>query len=98
TDGLAQVKWLGGADRAIRALVQLLDGADGNTPDMIVVDLKTHSAANEDFIVRIAPHAKSAGIPVTAVVAGLDAEKRERLLGAGAAAAFERHHDLAAYR
>jgi CheY-like chemotaxis protein len=98
TDGLAQVKWLGDADRAILELSQLLSDNDGNTPDLIVVDLKSHSAANEDFIARIAPHAKSAGVPVTAVVADLDAEKRHRLLEAGASAAFERHHDFDAYR
>lgn len=98
TEGVAQVKWLGNAERAFRALVRLLGDTDGNTPDMIVVDLKSHSGANEDFIARLSPHAQNAGIPLAAVVAGLNADTHQRLLEAGANAVFERHHDFQAYR
>jgi len=98
TDAPVQVRWLGDAGRALRSLERSLAGANGTTPDMIVVDLKADSAANENFVTRIAPHARTAGVPVAVMAAGLDPQKRQRLLAAGAAAAFDRHHDLAAYR
>lgn len=96
-DAPVQVRWLGDAGRAMRSLERLLTDT-GSTPDMIVVDLKADSAANENFVTRLAPHARTAGVPVAVMAAGLDPQKRQRLLSAGAAAAFERHHDFDAYR
>lgn len=98
TEDLAQVRWLGNAERAFDALVPLLRNIGVDTPDMIVVDPKSDSGANEDFVARLAPHARKAGVPLAAVVAGLNTDKHNRLLQAGASAVFERHHEVEAYR
>lgn len=98
SDAVAQVKWLGTAEEALPELQRMLGGSQSDTPDLIVVDLKAHPAANEDFLRKIAPRARSAGVLVAAVAADLDSEKRRRLLDAGATEAFERHHEFDAYQ
>lgn len=95
---LADIRWLGDARRALRALETLFGDTGEDTPDMVIVDLKSHSAANEEFVALIAPMARQAGVPVTVLVARPDAEKRRRLITAGASAVFERHHDRNAYQ
>lgn len=97
-DTPARVRWLGSELRALRSLERLLVQHGANVPDMIVVDLKSHSGASENFIVRIAAWARTAGTPIVAIAPSLDAGVRNGLLAAGAAAVFERHHDLNIYR
>jgi len=63
---------------------------------MVVVDLKSSSNATRDFVQRLkvqAPH-----LLVVAMAPTLDREVRNSLLDAGAAAVFERHGELNAYR
>ncbi|WP_196257967.1 response regulator [Pelagibacterium limicola] len=98
TGAVVQVKWLGDADRAIIALESAFDARDTSVPDLIVVDLKSHSSANENFLQQISLPAKAAGIPVAVFAAGITPEKQQRLIEAGAAAVFERHPDRNAYR
>lgn len=97
-DSPARVIWLGDARRAKRSLQALLDEAAVNTPDMIIVDLKTHSGATAEFISEIGNLKAKADVPVAAIAASLDAESRNAILGSGADAVFERHHDLVQYR
>jgi DNA-binding NarL/FixJ family response regulator len=98
SQALAQVKWLGTAEEALPELARMLDRAAGDTPDMIVVDLKSHPSANEDFVGKIAQRAKDAGVLIAAIVADLDPIKRNRLIEAGASKVFERHHEFEAYQ
>lgn len=98
TDAFVRVRWMGNAGRALRSLERLLSDRGTGTPDMIIVDLKASSAANENFLARIAPQARAAGIPVAVLATGLDHDKRQRLLSAGATAAFDRHAEHGAYR
>lgn len=94
----AQLIWLGDACRARRSLDSMLAHSNESTPDMIIVDLKAHSRASQEFIAAIAPRARALDIPVVAIALSLDAELRNSLIAAGACAVFERHHNLDAYR
>ncbi|WP_116654548.1 response regulator [Pelagibacterium sediminicola] len=98
TGAFVRVRWMGNAGRALRSFERLLSNRGPGTPDMIVVDLKASSAANENFLTRIASQARAAGIPVAVMATDLDHDKRQRLLSAGATAAFDRHHEHDAYR
>lgn len=91
----ARVIWLGNAGRAQRTLGARL-AASGL--DMVIVDLKTHSKATEDFISRIAGNCAQAGVRIAAISDDLSGETRNALIGAGAEAVFQRYHDLASYR
>ena len=75
------------------AAVDVLPGA---AQTMVVVDLKASSTATQDFIVRLKHDAPA--LVIVAMSPRLDRETRNRLLDAGAAAVFERHGDLDAYR
>jgi DNA-binding NtrC family response regulator len=63
---------------------------------MVVVDLKSSSSATHDFILKLKHQAP--GIVAVAMAPSLDRNVRNGLLDAGAAAVFERHGELNAYR
>ena len=63
---------------------------------MVVVDLKSSSNATRDFVQRLKDEAPD--LLVVAMAPTLDREVRNSLLDAGAAAVFERHGELNAYR
>ena len=63
---------------------------------MVVVDLKSSSTATRDFVQRLKQEAPE--LLVVAMAPTLDREIRNSLLDAGAAAVFERHGELNAYR
>lgn len=94
----ARVAWIGNAGRARRTLFRLLGASAAERPDMVIVDLKSHSGASAAFISGIGNLAATARVPVAAIAdTGAD-ESRHALLKSGADAVFVRHHDLGAYR
>lgn len=94
----AQVVWLGDARRAKRTLNTIFAERPEQTPDMLIVDIKAHSTATQDFISEIRDVAEKAGVPIAAIAPSLDAPARNALITAGANGVFERHHDLDTYR
>ncbi|GGA44899.1 response regulator [Pelagibacterium lentulum] len=94
----ARLVWIGPAKRAGKTVKALLFGAPERKPDMIIVDLKAHSAATEEFIASIRDIADEADVPVVAIAPSLDGELRNALISAGARAVFERLADSEAYR
>ena len=93
----ARLVWLGRGDRARRSLERMLDRPGTKTPELIIVDLKSHSLATETFLSEFRNRADATGIPMVAVTDDMSAAARNRLLQAGARAVFERHHELKAY-
>lgn len=91
----ARTRWLGNGRRAVRLLN---DDAARAWPELVIVDLKGHSGATRDFIAHIVQAANENGTLVVAMAPSLEREEREALLQAGAAAVFERHSDITAYR
>lgn len=94
--GGPQVEWLSEAGTALDALA----GYDALPPItgkcMALVDLKASSTASRDFIFEL--RRRAPGLLVVAMAPSLDRETRNALLDAGAAAVFERHAELNAYR
>jgi CheY-like chemotaxis protein len=67
-------------------------------PTLIIIDLKSHSAANLEFVAVLAPLVSKLDIPIVVMAQRPDREMSEALRYAGAAAVFTRHAELAAYR
>lgn len=90
------VEWLSDARKALETLA----GYDALPPVtgrcMVLVDLKASSNASRDFIIELQQRAPN--LLVVAMAPSLDRETRNALLDAGAAAVFERHGELSAYR
>ena len=83
-------------EAALQALAAIDAAAPGAVQCVVVVDLKTSSTATHDFIVRLKHDSPS--LVVVAMSPSLDRGTRNGLLDAGAAAVFERHGELNAYR
>jgi len=94
--GGPHVERQGDPDAALDALIALDSATVGSGPCMVVVDLKSSSAATHDFIVKLKHDAP--GLLVVAMSPSLDRDTRNSLLDAGASAVFERHGELNAYR
>lgn len=90
--------WLGDARRARRSLCGLDTREAGSAPDLIVVDLKSHSAATGEFVAELRNHAKAAGVALVAIAKTHDDGEHDRLRRLGADAVFIRHPDLDAYK
>lgn len=96
--GLADVRWLGDADRSNRLLCQMAALGGDDLPGLLIVDLKAHSRATAAFIAGLGDLGKAAEMPVVAIAATPDEAVRNALLAAGADAVFERHAEIDAYR
>ncbi|AEQ52226.1 hypothetical protein [Pelagibacterium halotolerans] len=94
----ARLVWIGNAKRGERTLVRLLGATGAQRPDMVIVDLKSHSGATAAFISRIGNLAAGANVPLAAIADTGATENRRALLQSGADAVFVRHHELGAYR
>ena len=94
--GAPQVERLSDPQTAIASLTALESPAPGASQRMVIVDLKGSSAATHDFIVKLKHEAPS--LVIVAMSPSLDRDARNSLLDAGAAAVFERHSELGAYR
>jgi len=94
--GGPNVERLGDPETALETLVALATASPGGAGLLVLVDLKSSSTATHDFIVKLKHQAP--GLLVVAMSPTLDRAMRNSLLDAGAAAVFERHGELNAYR
>ena len=94
--GGPHVEWLSEPGTALETLAGYDALPPINGKCMALVDLKTSSNASRDFIVEL--RRRAPGLLVVAMAPTLDRETRNALLDAGAAAVFERHAELNAYR
>lgn len=67
-------------------------------PGLVIVDLKAHSGANFEFIVRNQALLRQKGVPLAVMTQTTDRTGRQSLHDAGAAAVFFRQAELDAYR
>ena len=96
--GSQRVERFGDAADGHARLAGVLTNSAAIWPSLIIVDLKSHSAANLDFLRSIQPLANQAGISVAVMLHPAERDQRETLEAAGAAAIFFRHADRDAYR
>jgi len=94
--GGPHVEWQSDASTALETLAAYDTLPPFNGKCMALVDLKASSNASRDFILGL--RRKAPGLLVVAMAPTLDRETRNALLDAGAAAVFERHGELTAYR
>ena len=94
--GGPHVEWIQDPVAAAEQLAALATTPPAGGPCLVVVDLKSSSAANREFIENLKRRAPD--LLVVAMAPSLDRHIRNSLLDAGAAAVFERHADLNAYR
>ena len=94
--GGPHVEWLRDAGMALETLAAYDALPPINGKCMALVDLKGSSNAARDFILEL--RRRAPGLLVAAMAPSLDRDTRNALLDAGAAAVFERHGELNAYR
>ncbi|MGV8854421.1 MAG: hypothetical protein ACOH2L_07210 [Devosia sp.] len=91
------VQYYGNAIAGLSRLKAVISDASAYRPALIIVDLKSHSNANLEFLATVAPVLAQVGIPMI-VLTALVEEQGRALLDHGAAAIFNRHADRDAYR
>jgi DNA-binding response OmpR family regulator len=96
--GSPDVHSYGNAMDGAARLHAVLSDVNANWPSLLIVDLKSHSGANLEFISSIQHLARQKGVPVVVMAPTLDREGRQALLDAGASAVFFRQAELDAYR
>lgn len=96
--GAPRIEWIGGAAESRRLIAQLRHEGPGQWPDLLIVDLKSRSSATAEFIAEIGNEVQAMGAAIVAMAPSLASEVREPLIAAGAAAVFERHPQIEAYR
>jgi ActR/RegA family two-component response regulator len=95
--GSPRVKTFEGADDAIARLMPALT-AQPVLPTLVIVDLKAHSAANLEFVAKLALVAGKFDILIAVMAQWPDRQAIADLEDAGAAVVFTRHPELDAYR
>ncbi|UJW87038.1 response regulator [Devosia sp. SL43] len=96
--GSPDIAWYGDASDGAARLHAVLADINANWPSLLIVDLKSHSGANLDFLSSIQHLARQKGVPVVVMAAATDRQGRQALLDAGASAVFFRQAELDAYR
>ncbi len=96
--GAPDVRHFGTASAGETALADMLSSATLTWPDMVVVDLKSHSQANLDFIGRNQALLRQRGIPIAVMTQPTGRAGRQILHEAGVSAVFFRQPERAAYR
>lgn len=79
-------------------LAQTLADTGREWPGLVIVDLKSHSGANIEFLARNQALLRQKGIPLAVMTQPTDRAGRQALHDAGASAVFFRQADLEAYR
>ena len=79
-------------------LAETLADANRDWPGMVIVDLKSHSGANIEFLARNQALLRQKGVPLAVMTQPTDRAGRQALHDAGAAAVFFRQAELDAYR
>ena len=96
--GAPSVNWLDSDAVATAELGALLNDRRATLPGLVIVDLKSSSAATAEFIAKLRAMRDGTALLVAAIAPTLDREVREVLLNAGADAVFERQADIDFYR
>lgn len=96
--GAQSIRHLGGEEAGEAALATVLADVELDWPGLVIVDLKSHSGANLEFLARNHAVLRQKGIPVAVMTAPLDSARRDALQAAGASAVFFRHAERDAYR
>lgn len=96
--GAPAPRWYGGAVEGRQRLHSVLSDPAGPVPGLVIVDLKSHSAANAEFLRSVNPLAGQAGMLMVAMSQCDKPATRAALLEAGATTVFIRHAELGAYR
>jgi CheY-like chemotaxis protein len=96
--GAPSVSWLDGEAMADAELGKLLADRRAALPGLVIVDLKSSSAATAEFITRLRGMPDGPTLLIAAMAPSLDRELRAGLLSAGADAVFERQADIDFYR
>lgn len=96
--GSPSVQWYGAADAGHAMLDAVLANPMASWPDLLIVDLKSHSGANLEFLYSIQSLARQKGVPVAVMSPPLERAGRDALHDAGASAVFFRRAELDAYR
>lgn len=89
---------LGDAYEGMAAVRRACESDDGTRPELLVVDLKSHSGAVLEFIARRGEWLRQNGVPLAVMVAPTDIPGRQKYYEAGADAVFFRQPELANYR
>lgn len=92
--GAPSVRWLDGAEAAVSEFGDPLS----QLPGMVIVDLKASSSATREFIGRLKSLPRTENVVIAAMSPTLARDIRDGLIEAGAAAVFERHSEIEAYR
>lgn len=96
--GSPDVQLYGGAEEGRARIQAVLGDVSANWPGLLIVDLKSHSRANLEFVSSIQSLLRQKGVPVVVMAPPQDRAGREALHDAGAAAVFFRQAELDAYR
>ena len=97
--GSPDIHWYGNASDGLARLQAVLGDVAAHWPGLLIVDLKSHSDANLEFVSSIRQFMRQKGVPIVVMVpTTLDREARQALHDAGASAVFFRHAELDAYR
>ena len=83
---------------AVTQLTPVLSQGPQAWPSMLIVDLKSHSVANLEFVTALAPIIGKLDIPLVVMAQSAERPSASALHDAGAAAVFTRHADREAYR
>ncbi len=93
-----QCQWFNSAESGHEMMMAISATSSQDRPDLVIVDLKSSSQANENFLVSVAEIARSAGVPLVTMVNSADTDKRAALRRAGADEIFKRPADVMEYR
>lgn len=96
--GAPEVRHFASAQAGEAALAAMLADIGQQWPGLVVVDLKSYSGANAEFVARNHGMLRQKGIPLVVMTQPTDREGRQRLHDVGASAVFFRQADRDAYR
>lgn len=98
TQDIPEIKWLGGAETGYERLHEVLGDPDAAWPSLVIIDLKSHSSANLEFVAAIGPLLNQKRVPLAVMAQPLNGNSEAALKAAGAAAVFFRQAERDAYR
>src|SRR5262245_1163508 len=96
--GAPEIDVYAGTSEAAAKLGVMLSDPHLQLPGILIVDLKSSSSATLDFILGLKKLPRGNELLVAAIAPAVSMEARDALLDAGAAAVFERHADIEAFR
>lgn len=96
--GAPEIRHYGAAADGRARLQAVLGDFHTSWPSLLIVDIKSHSGGNLEFVASIQSLTRQKGLPVVVMAPTLAREGRQALLDAGASAVFFRQAELDAYR